>query len=273
MNKKIKITLGTAAISLAAIAPAAFVVSCGSENKDSKPTFESRNNTFEKALQTLKSSYSIEPYKVKIVNWHDGDTPKVKFLDKKIWGRPGVDIKTGIAKIRIASIDTPEIGTGGYGGKPYAPTTGDEYKYAKAGKDLADKIMPVGTTVSVFTSFSQTYDRIAGSIFFDSDNNGSFESSWAVTIMNKGLTLPFVSSPNDVIDENNILHYIGIPFADAFNYAYNNKIGMFSKNIEEISKIHGSTDFSSVKWHSADNDSAPRNVYDYYKAWEEINAE
>ncbi len=256
MKLKNRVVLGSIATLVVILAPITLVISCGEKKKQ----WSRRNDTFENIWNK-----GFTGYKAKIVNWHDGDTPKVEFLDKKKWNTPGVN-NNGEANIRIAMIDTPEIA-----GPPSdpGPTTGKEHEYAVKGKKLADKLMPVGTVVKIVTDWSLSYNRITGNIFFDKNNDGIFESSWAVTIMNHGLTMPFVSKPEDITNTSSLLHYVGIPFADAYNYASENKVGMFKEDLDKILKIHGPTSTGSVRWHSDDDTLADRNVYDYYKAWED----
>ena len=138
----------------------------------------------------------------------------------------------------------------------------------KAG-DFGREQMPIGTKVRVATDGKKSYNRIVGSIFYGEN----LSKNWSVEIIKKGLTLPFLSNPSSVLDKTSILWQNGQAIADAFNYALDNRIGMFKietneKNLEEhLTKIlstHGMTDFQAlIKYKGIKPINAPTTIYDY----------
>lgn len=129
--------------------------------------------------------------------------------------------------------------------------------------------MPAGTKVRIATDGKKSYDRIVGSIFYGTN----LSKNWSVEIVKKGLTLPFLSNPSAVVDKTSIFWQNGQAIADAFNYAKENRIGLYNidpkystlqEHLKNILATHGATDFQAlINWHGSKPAGAATTVYDY----------
>lgn len=223
-NKKAIVSLGTiASISL----PLISTIACG--NSGSERKFD-RDYNFS-SIWTHVSNYKD----VTIQEWIDGDTLRVEYQDQTV------------EKLRLESIDTPEShmhsSTSDSG---WVDTTGIEHEFAIKAFEFGKHEMPAGSTVRLFMTSELTYGRRVVSLFYG-DN---FSKSYSVEIIKRGLALPFLPSVLylKMKRESSSLHYTGVPIADAYNYSKGKKLGMFSMDPAEISKIHGVTDTSNVEY-------------------------
>ncbi|CAM9092261.1 P68 family surface lipoprotein [Mycoplasma todarodis] len=137
----------------------------------------------------------------------------------------------------------------------------------KAGQ-FARQQMPAGTKIRIATDGRKSYNRVVGSIFY----GPNVSKNWSVEILKKGLTLPFLSNPAAVLDETSILYHNGLAIADAFNYALDNKLGLFDpvngRTLQEHLKntlvIHGATDFAPlIKYGPNKPVGLPTDIYQY----------
>ncbi len=265
MNNKIKTLLhGFGAIAITAT-PIITAISCNSEDPDFKRWISSMQKhtfTHQKDLFDITKLSPSMIYDATIIEWIDGDTPKVK-LDKPLEGNSEW-------KIRISSIDTPELHVKitSNGSERWVDTTGEEYKWAKKAKDYGNKVMPKGTKIKIFSNGGKTYNRITGSIFYNpiSLDNIDMYKSYSVDILNQGLAMALVDNPQDVLIKNTkSLSLIGLALADAYNDAAKNRRGLFSVNYKSILKEHGITNDLTVRWRGTNKplDSTEMNIYDW----------
>lgn len=227
-----------------AIAPLAFVISCG------KNTAVSYSNYDFSKLNWKEMSY----VEATIVKWVDGDTPTVK-----IHGRHISTIKDQQVNIRVESIDTPESHEHINGA--WVDTSGVEYEWGKKAQSFGEKVLPKGTEVRIYTIGSQTFNRIVGSIFY----GPNFSKSYSVDIVREGLTLPFISDPiGALINDNKKYIYRGI--ADAYNEAKNGRKGIFSSTVDinKVYSIHGGIDLTSVTRYGSEAENKRHHSIYYY---------
>lgn len=136
--------------------------------------------------------------------------------------------------------------------------------------NLGRQEMKAGTKIRIATDGKKSYNRIVGSIFYGEN----LSKNWSVEILKRGLTLPFLSNPAAVLDETSILYHNGKAIADAFNYAMNNKLGIFKithggsleEHLKNILSTHGATDYSPlIDYGQHKSVGAPTSIYDYMK--------
>ncbi len=134
--------------------------------------------------------------------------------------------------------------------------------------EFARKEMPVGTRIRVATDGRKSYNRVVGSIFYGPNAS----KNWSVEILKKGLTLPFLSNPAAVLDETSIIYHNGLAIADAFNYALNNRLGLFKtksgetlqQHLKNTLVIHGATDYSPLIHYGPNKPvGLPTDIYQY----------
>lgn len=222
--------LGTAAIVL----PIAAVISCGSQDKFSK------TYTFE-AIDWSKINYT----EATITKWIDGDTFTCTSPDEK-----------DPYNVRVEYIDTPESHV--KIDDKFVDTEGAELEAALEAYHFGMNEIPSGTKVRLALEPGLTYNRKIASVFYGQN----FEKSYEVNILRKGLAMPMINSSGLrglMQSDSEILHYLAVPLADGYNYAIENKLGLFktASNSSDILKIHGVTDVSAVTV------GKPRNIYSY----------
>lgn len=103
-----------------------------------------------------------------------------------------------------------------------------------------------------------SYNRVVASVFYGEN----FEKSYEVNILRQGLALPMITASGlygAIKSESDLLHYLAVPLADAYNYALENKLGLFETSTTAFDslKVHGSTDLDAVTI------GKPKNIYSY----------
>lgn len=245
-NRKLLKTISLFFATTVPVTAVASVVSCGNNKTDS----------FDRSYDMSKVKWSDFKLaeEVTVVSWIDGDTLTVKKED-------------GTRKnLRISFIDTPEthVSNGGTT-KSWSDTSGLEHDYGIKALEFGKSEMPNGSKIKVDFEPGESYGRWVGSVFYGTN----FDQNYETNIVKKGLALPFIGSVNylSMHDETSMLHYLGKPIADAYNYALNNKQGLFERNLNDVLKVHGSTNLDSVKYDL----KSTKSIYHYLDAdaWED----
>lgn len=240
-NKKTIVSLG-AIVSI--LAPVGVVVSCGDDKN--KETVVSRDFSKEYDFSGIWANMDASTYEdVTIKHWIDGDTLVFEHAN-------GVE-----GHLRISEIDTPESHVKDDATGQWVDTTGIEKEWADKAFNFGKQEIPANTTARVMFQKGGTYGREVGSLFYGT----GYKKSYSTNIMRSGLALPFIGGSLYMLmyGKNNPLHYVGIPMADAYNYAKNNKIGMFSVDPATISQVHGVTSSKPTEYKPNDKES----MYNY----------
>lgn len=237
--------------------PATMAVACGSSDTSNLSSLSGRDFSKEYDLSTIWSDVSADQYKeIVIKQWIDGDTLIYQNASDSTPVDP-TDHKgvSALPHLRIQSIDTPESHKQVDG--TWVDTTGVEKEWADKATHFGEQQIPVGTTVRVMLTKGATYGRDVGSIFY----GPSYSKNYSVEILRAGLALNFINSVNYIImnSRHQILHYLGIPLADAYNFAKKNKVGLHSIDPASVSQIHGTTSEIPVLY----NTHNPGSVYSY----------
>lgn len=219
----LKLIKGISFTSIITIAPIVAVISCSSSTSKNY----SRQYTFEK-IDWSKISYNDAT----VTSWIDGDT--LKFI---------LDGETKEQTLRVEMIDTPESHI--KDGSNWVDTVGKEHDYAIQATEFGKREIPAGSKVRLTLATGGTYGRRVGTIMYGEH----FDKSYEVNVVRAGLALPFIESAALYLKmqaKYNMLHYLALPIADAYNFANNNKLGMFKENLDELLIIHGTTDLTAV---------------------------
>ena len=257
MNIK-KLTTSFGVVSLISALPFT-VVSCGSNDNETWGA-ASRDFNAEYDFSRVWTEGSLTEDFVKEVyidNWIDGDTFKYRNLIDD--GSGQMVPETGpnaLHSLRITLIDTPESHVQNGDGE-WVDVTGIEKEWADKAQGFGLSLMPNHSIVKIVTNGSQTYGRDVGSVFF----GDSYERSYQYEIIKAGLALPMFPDGLYIktMHEYDIMHYLAVPLGDAYNYALNNKVGLFSTNLDDTLHIHGSTNLGPVEYDVDDKES----IYNY----------
>jgi len=239
------------------ISPIVISISCGSNSSTRTYTPTRAYAAKDSVFDLSKSTGALKD--VRIVSWIDGDTPIVDILDSN----GNVDVAN--KHIRITGIDTPELHARTNGN--YAATSGKEYQWALKGQAFGEEVMPKGARVKLFTDGSTSYDRLVGSLFYGGDSSTlKGYKNYSVEILKKGLAMPFLSSASLVLVPSSVFYLTGLALADAYNWAKESHIGIFSESSLDFLRIHGTTDDSAVLWRDGPRTEwDEKNVYDRWK--------
>ncbi|MGP1451212.1 MAG: hypothetical protein ACTTJO_00340 [Metamycoplasmataceae bacterium] len=238
-----------------------------------------------------------------IVDWADGDTPRVKILnnpnnlypglvdtnEKTSDGQPNphygmfqVKKKDGslvweYPKIRIAGIDTPEKAVGTTPSDPF------EYGFAEKSSEFAKKNFLPGRKVRLLTEDLDAFSRITADVFFAEDPNNTnpqnkdYVYSYATEITRAGLTLPYGKNVDlqKMKTKGSIPYYTFYALGKALTYAQDNRKGFFSvlDNPKTVSKYvytaKPNRDYLIFdKYHPLDY-SNPNNVFTAFDKWKD----
>lgn len=232
-----------AALSTAAVVA---LVSCGAD---------AVNKEFDKSYDFTKVDWNNFKLaeEVTVISWIDGDTLTIKRAD-------------GTHKnLRISFIDTPETHVSSGSSGSWSDTSGLEHDYGIKAFEYGKSEMPQGTKIKVALESGESYNRLVGSVFY----GNNFTQNYETNIVKKGLALPFVSNVDYLAmkQTSSMLHYLGKPIADAYNYALQNKQGLFERDLNEVLKVHGTTNLDSVKHDT----KSTKSIYHYtdVDAWED----
>lgn len=240
------------------IAAVSTLVSCGTNievdpTKNEQSSNQQLNKTFDKTYDFAKINWSDFKLaeEVTVVSWIDGDTLTIKKAD-------------GTQKnLRISFIDTPETHVSNAGS--WSDTNGLEHQYGIKALEYGKSEMPKGSKIKVDFEAGESYNRLVGSVFY----GNNFAQNYETNIVKKGLALPFVSNVDylHIKQPSSMLHYLGKPIADAYNYALQNKQGLFERDLNDVLKVHGTTNLDSVKHDT----KSTKSIYHYIDvdAWED----
>lgn len=233
----------TATISVVAVAS---TISCGGLGISDGKEFDKSYDFTKVKWNNFKLAEEVT-----VVSWIDGDTLKIKRAD-------------GTQKnLRISFIDTPETHVSS--GSSWSDTSGLEHDYGIKALEYGKSEMPEGTKLKVALASGESYNRLVGSVFY----GNNFTQNYETNIVKKGLALPFVSNVDYLAmkQESSMLHYLGKPIADAYNYALKTKKGLFERDLNDVLKVHGSTNLDSVK----NDQKSTKSIYHYLDvdAWED----
>lgn len=237
--------------------PATMAVACGNSSQSNYAALSGRDFSKIYDLSTIWSDISADQYKeIVIKKWIDGDTLIYQNASDAAQVDPADShAVSALPHLRIQSIDTPESHKQVNG--TWVDTTGIEKEWADKATQFGIQQIPVGTTVRAMLSKGATYGRDVGSLFY----GPSYSKNYSVEILRAGLALNFISTVTYVImhSRHQILHYLGLPLADGYNYAKKNKIGLHSVDIASVSQIHGTTSEIPVLY----NPNNKGSVYSY----------
>ncbi len=182
-----------------------------------------------------------------ITHWVDGDTFNYENIDGS---KPKYD------SVRIQNIDTPEINHSWAGS---APVDSAEEKWGIKATELAKQLIPEGSHVRLVNSGDNSFNRLVASVFY----GNNFEHNFEIEMLKSGLATPIFQA-NQILSKANIQYYIGLELANSFNYAKDNKKGVWSlESPESVVKVHG---FSAPD--ELEKNPKDPNMVTIYKLWD-----
>ncbi|MGV1736133.1 hypothetical protein ACNI7E_03510 [Mycoplasmoides pneumoniae] len=210
--------------------------------------------------------------------WRDGDTPEINYAseerrkeaeqkskenakkedkkeekkteDSQDSSSASTQVRSSKHGLRIYGIDTPEKHVSSKG-----DSTGDEKIEAEKASNYAEKLIPKGSTVWVWSLNTYSYDREVGALFFKSNPKQTFFQSFEVAMVEAGHAIPIAGTGLNLIADPELsaddpLSVIGLQLANAANKAYNAKINIWShdtdgyRSLTAVYKLRG----ADISW-------------------------